>query len=131
MHRTLLDIHQQSYDALILIVDDEETSRIFLEKTLKKLGYTNLHTAENGQEALTLIEHLKPDLVILDVVMPIMDGYDCCKHIRAMAYYKELPVLIQTALSTPEERVKAFACGTSDFVSKPVYPDELCARVSV
>ena len=131
MQRTVLDINQQHYDALILIVDDEETSRIFLEKTLKKRGYTNLHTAENGEEALTLIEHLKPDLVILDVMMPTMDGYDCCKQIRAMADYKELPVLIQTALSTPEERVKAFACGASDFVGKPIYPDELCARVSV
>ena len=125
------DLRQQIYNALILIVDDEELNHIFLEKTLKKRGYTNLHTAENGQEAITLIEHLKPDLVILDIMMPIMDGYNCCAKIRSMTDYAELPVLVQTALAEPEERVKAFNVGATDFISKPVHPDELCARVSV
>ena len=131
MHHMAHDLHQQIYSAMILIVEDEETNRIFLEKTLKMRGYTNLHTAENGQDALILVEHLKPDLVILDVIMPIMDGYDCCASIRAMADYKNLPILIQTSLSNPEERVKAFTVGASDFISKPIYPDELCARISV
>jgi len=124
-------LRQQIYGAMILIVDDQEINRVFIEKTLKMRGYHNLHTATDGKEALELVHHLRPDLVILDILMPNMNGYECCAAIRAMHDYQDLPVLIQTTLNEPEERVTAFAKGATDFIGKPIYPDELCSRVAV
>jgi sigma-B regulation protein RsbU (phosphoserine phosphatase) len=131
MQFDIADLRQQIYSAMILIVDDEEINRIFIEKTLRTRGYHNLHTACDGKEALELVDHLRPDMVILDILMPVMDGYECCEMIRAMHDYHDLPILIQTTLSAPEERVAAFSKGATDFISKPIYPDELCARVAV
>jgi sigma-B regulation protein RsbU (phosphoserine phosphatase) len=115
----------------ILIVDDNEINRIFIEKTLQKRGFTNLLCVDSGEEALVRLVDFSPDLVILDILMPGISGFDCCRIIRSDPRYRNLPILIQTTLSEPELRVRAFEMGATDFVSKPIYPDELCARVTV
>ena len=119
------------FSSPILIVDDNEVNRIFLEKILKNRGFTKLLSVSSGEEALQKIAQFHTEMVILDILMPGMDGFECCAAIRANRHYKDLPILIQTTITDPALRVKAFATGATDFVSKPVYPDELCARVMV
>jgi len=119
------------YASPILIVDDNDINRIFIEKTLRSRGFNRLLAVENGEAALAVMEKFNPDLVILDIMMPVMDGFECCEKIRQMPHYKNLPILIQTTLTEPKLRVKAFTHGATDFVSKPIYPDELYARVMV
>jgi sigma-B regulation protein RsbU (phosphoserine phosphatase) len=116
----------------IMIVDDNEINRIFLEKTLKTRGFTKLLSVNSGEEALQKLSWFQTEMVILDIMMPDgMDGFECCEAIRAQKRYQDLPVLIQTTITDPELKVKAFSKGATDFVSKPIYPDELVARVMV
>jgi sigma-B regulation protein RsbU (phosphoserine phosphatase) len=116
----------------ILIVDDNEICRTFLDKSLRARGFNNLKLVASSEEALKEMPIFLPDIVLLDILMPDgMDGFECCKAIRRQERYRDLPVLVQTVITEPELRVKAFENGATDFVSKPVFPDELCARVLV
>lgn len=117
-------------NAPILVVEDNQVSRIFLERSLRKAGFENVVAVESGTQAIEQLDIIKPELVILDVVMPGMDGFACCDAIRKQSG-AQLPVLMQTVMTEPEMRVKAFSMGAADFISKPVFPDELCARVLV
>lgn len=119
------------YHLPILVVDDNELNLATITESLKKHQFQNLYTACNGREALQKIEEVKPEIVILDIMMPEMDGYACCEQIRSHPHYNDLPILIQTGLNEPEARVKAFQHGATDFITKPVYPDEVHARVKV
>ena len=119
------------YMSPIMIVDDNELNRIFLIKILGSRGFNNILAFANAEDALEQLSNFNPDLVILDLIMPKMDGFECCQVIRSQPIFRDLPILIQTTITEPELRVKAFACGATDFISKPVYPDELCARVIV
>lgn len=119
------------YDRPILIVEDTEVNRVFLEKTLATRGFSKLLAVASGEEALAVLDSFMPDLVVLDVLMPGIDGFECCKRIRQNPNHYDLPVLIQTTITEPELKVKAFENGATDFISKPIYPDELCARVLV
>lgn len=125
------DVMMHIHAAPILIVEDNEINRLFIEKTLRKNGFLNLCLVESAEEALSKIDTVRPDMVILDIVMPGMDGFECCAEIRKRKVFHDLPVLIQTVITEPELRVKAFRHGATDFISKPIYPDELCARVRV
>lgn len=131
MPNRLTDISEEVLGSLILIVDDSEVNRMFLEKALEKRGFNNLAHAEDGRHALEMFSASKPDLVLLDLIMPKMDGFECCKKIRTLPEGEDVPILVQTALTKEEDRVKAFACGATDFVTKPLFPDELYARVKV
>ncbi|MCE2926381.1 MAG: fused response regulator/phosphatase [Rickettsiales bacterium] len=115
----------------ILIVDDIELNRKLLETTLRKGGYTNILSACNGEEALKLTcEHL-PDLVILDIMMPTMDGYAYCTAIRQDSKYSNMPIIIQTVLDEMDKKLLAFKLGATDYICKPVEPLELLARTQV
>lgn len=115
----------------IMIVDDNEINRIFLEKMLRARGFSNLLAVASAEEALANMDMFQPEMIILDIVMPGIDGFECCELIRRQEQYKDLPVLIQTTITEPELCVKAFEKGATDFISKPVYPGELYARVMV
>lgn len=113
----------------ILIVDDSEPARIFLEQTLRSHGFNSLLAVQDAQEALSSIDSFNPDLIILDVVMPGMDGLTCCEVIRRQEKHRDLPILISTGLTDEHDRANAFLSGATDFISKPFFPDELHARV--
>jgi len=112
----------------IFIVDDDASSRDTLESILYNQGYA-LHFAENGQQALQKMETLRPDLIILDVMMPGMDGFEVCRHIRATAELAEIPIILLTALDDHASRLKGIEAGADDFLSKPIERQELRARV--
>jgi len=122
---------ERLHNSLILVVDDMELNRKMLVHSLKAKGYTNVIIAEDGSEALTLTHELKPDLVILDLMMPTMDGYAYCQAIRQNSAYNNMPILVQTALDDIDKKLRAFQLGATDYICKPIDPGELNARTHV
>ena len=114
--------------AHILVVDDVEKNVRLLADVLTARGFRT-STAASGAAALASIQHDPPDLVLLDVMMPGMDGYAVCQAIRADARHAMLPVVLVTALDPAQERVKGLEAGADDFLNKPVNQAELMARV--
>jgi len=117
--------------ARVLIVDDNRINRHLLLALLERGGITLIEQAEDGQDALALMERFKPDLVLLDLMMPQMDGFEMCRRLRADPRWKSLPVLVQSSLSRTEDRARAFAAGATDYVTKPINAVELLARVRI
>lgn len=115
--------------AQILVVDDMALMRQMIGACLEKGGFSDLRYAVDGQEALEMIAEETPDLVVLDLNMPRLSGYDVCRALRADDKTATLPILVQSASETPEERVEVFNVGATDFVSKPINQPELLARV--
>jgi two-component system, OmpR family, KDP operon response regulator KdpE len=111
--------------ASLLLVDDDVTLLKALEMYLARSGY-EVHTAGTGLEGLRQLYALRPDLVILDVMMPQMDGWEACRRIREMS---TVPIVMLTARDQEHERVKAFELGVDDYVSKPFSLRELEARI--
>src|SRR5215211_7307135 len=112
----------------VLIVDDDPTAREALVAILEGEGYT-LHQAKDGIQALQLLKQLQPDLVLLDVMMPAMDGFEVCRRIRAAPPLAEVPIILLTALDDPDSRLRGIESGADDFLSKPPDRRELVARV--
>jgi class 3 adenylate cyclase len=112
----------------ILIVDDTPKNIKLLVDLLSVSGYTVV-TATSGSEALEQVRTEKPDLVLLDVVMPGMNGYEVCRRIRESPDTRLLPVVMLTALDPNQERVKGIEAGADDFLTRPINKDELLARV--
>jgi class 3 adenylate cyclase len=114
--------------ALILVVDDQPANVKLLQQVLTMSGY-DVITAGNGPEALVKTSRDRPDLILLDVVMPTMSGYEVCRAIRAEPATALLPIVMVTALDPLEERVKGIEAGADDFLPKPINQAELLARV--
>jgi class 3 adenylate cyclase len=114
--------------AKILVVDDTPNNVKLLADLLGAKGY-DVVTASSGTQALELVKSAQPDLVLCDVVMPAMSGYEVCRRIRADAATELLPVVMVTALDPAEERVKGLEAGADDFLTKPINQPELLARV--
>ncbi|MGL6258411.1 response regulator [Vibrio sp. WXL210] len=114
--------------AKILIADDEPVNVRVLESFLRLEGY-QVTTAYDGQQALEQIKRQQPDLVLLDVMMPEMNGYQVCRHLRERFDHAELPIIMLTALNQAEDKIKGFSSGANDFLSKPFNKPELAARI--
>lgn len=113
--------------AKILIVDDDPHIRKLIRVILSDEGFTILE-AEDGKDALSLLDSKKVDLIILDIMMPNMDGWDLCENIRT--YYSDsLPILMLTAKGETAQKVKGFNLGADDYLVKPFHPAELLARI--
>jgi phosphoserine phosphatase RsbU/P len=120
----------------ILVVDDAEDSRDLTEAALLAAGYTDLVLASSGWEALKILDIGRTveeapsfDLVLLDIIMPDMDGIDACARIRGDRRYADIPIIMVTSLDDMGPLSNAFVAGASDYVTKPVNPIELAARV--
>jgi DNA-binding response OmpR family regulator len=112
----------------ILIVDDNPHIRALLRQELEALGY-EVKEAKDGRDALTQIKQERPDLIILDVMMPIMDGFTVCRTLKEADETRLIPVVIMTALDGMEDRIKGIEAGADDFLTKPINERELLARV--
>lgn len=112
----------------VLVVDDEELNVRFLSTYLSRKGYM-VSTAQTGQQALDQIKERMPDVVLLDVMMPEMDGFEVCRRLRQDATTHMLPVIMVTALSSVEDEVRALDSGADDFLPKPINNLELLARL--
>ncbi|WP_414550366.1 diguanylate cyclase domain-containing protein [Anabaena sp. CCY 0017] len=113
---------------LILIVDDEQFIRMQLRLALEREGY-QIAEAENGTKALNLFQQLHPDIILLDAIMPDMDGFECCNRLQAMNFGQCTPVLMITGLDDQESVDRAFEVGAVDFVTKPIHWPVLRQRV--
>jgi CheY-like chemotaxis protein len=112
----------------ILVADDEPTALRLAKFILERAGFQVI-TAVNGIEAVKKANEEKPDLVVLDVMMPGMDGYDVCRQIRKDLALAAAPVLMLTAQARDEDRDEAMKAGATDYLSKPVDPSAFLSRV--
>lgn len=112
---------------IVLVVDDSPDSLGMINTALNQAGYTVL-VALNGQQALEIVKQIPPNVVLMDAVMPVMDGFECCQAMRKQLPL--LPIIFMTGLTDTENTVKAFEHGGNDFISKPIKPAELLARIT-
>ena len=112
----------------ILVADDEEDLRELVTYRLSRSGY-NVIGAEDGQAAFELAAERTPDLMVLDVMMPKLDGYELTRRVRAEAALRSIPVILLTARSQESDIDRGFEVGADDYLKKPFNPDELVARV--
>ena len=113
----------------VLVVDDEADIRELIEYTLKKDGY-QVYTAQNGQEAITQARKIQPDLIILDIMMPVMDGIEACRILRAMPEFKHTFIIFLTARNEEYSEIAGFNAGADDYIAKPIKPRALLSRVN-
>jgi DNA-binding response OmpR family regulator len=114
----------------ILVVDDTPDTLGFLTDALEHANYTVL-VATDGASAIKLLAHVTPDLILMDAVMPAMDGFETCRNIKADAALAYLPVIFMTGLSDTSHVVLGLEAGGVDYVAKPIVVDELLARIRV
>lgn len=114
--------------AKLLVIDDESTNFDVIEAHLYEDNYT-LHYAPNAEHALQHIDSIQPDVILLDVMMPGMDGIECCRRLRARTKWKTIPIIIVTVLDSKETLTQCFDAGANDYITKPVSRLELRARV--
>ena len=112
----------------ILIADDNPQILELLEAYLQPLDVT-VSTATNGQEVLSAVEESLPDLILLDIMMPRMSGFEVCRTLKDDPRYRDIPIVMVTALNETADMERARECGTDDFLSKPVNKIELLTRV--
>lgn len=115
----------ESHKERILVVDDEASIRRILETRLSMIGY-EVVTAADGEEALEVFHETEPDLVVLDVMMPKLDGYGVCQELRKES---DIPIIMLTALGDVADRITGLELGADDYVVKPFSPKELEARI--
>jgi DNA-binding response OmpR family regulator len=113
----------------ILIVDDEPLNVDYLEQELEDLGYDTI-SATNGQEALEKVAAEAPDLILLDVMMPVLDGFTVCRILKEHEETRLIPIIIMTALDAVADRIQGIKAGADDFLTKPVHEEELFARIA-
>jgi DNA-binding response OmpR family regulator len=117
-----------SEDIEILIVEDSLVQAAYLQDMLEQHSY-HVSVAHNGKEALASIEKHKPSIVISDIIMPEMDGYELCRRIRADEDLKDIPVILLTQLSDPKDVITGLECGADNFVTKPYSEGFLLSRI--
>jgi diguanylate cyclase len=120
---------EQLLNATIVMVDDELITMEVVQVFLEEAGYRNFVLIENSSEAMAALEHQRPDLLLLDLMMPQVSGFDILKAVRAHPKLKHLPVIILTSSSETQDKLVALDLGATDFLAKPVDPSELRLRV--
>ena len=114
----------------ILVADDEPINRMLIQRRLEREGFCVL-TAENGQQAVEMSTRERPDLIILDVMMPQMDGLEACRLIKEDADTSDIPIIFLSARDETDVKVSGLSLGANDYISKPFKAEELMARVHV
>ncbi|WLP53292.1 response regulator [Agrobacterium fabrum] len=115
---------------IVLLVDDSPDALGFLTDALEQSGFSAL-IATSGQAALNIAERITPDIILLDAVMPVMDGFETCRRLKANAAVAQVPVIFMTGLTETEHVVRALESGGVDYLTKPINIDELRARIRV
>jgi adenylate cyclase len=113
----------------ILIIEDEPANIQTLSTLLKERGY-QINIATNGRQALEVLQRIRPDLILLDIMMPEMDGFETCRRIKASTAWREIPIIFLTAKTDTADIVRGFELGAVDYVAKPFNAHELLARVN-
>lgn len=117
-------------ETVALIVDDSPESLAMLNDALEQAGVTVLIALE-GKQAINIAQKMQPDIIILDAIMPGMDGFEVCETLKQNPILANIPVIFMTGLSDTESIIKGLGCGGVDYLTKPIIPDELIARMRV
>ena len=112
----------------ILVAEDDKTLQSLVKFKLKSAGY-DVSVVDDGQAALELLQREKPDLLIVDLMMPVMSGKELILELKKNSFTKDIPLIILSAKSLEKEVVEGFSLGADDFIKKPFSPSELVARV--
>lgn len=126
----MMTSNERTRRATVLVVDDTPETLSFLTDTLDQAGFTVL-IAIDGDSALQLVDQITPDLVLMDAMMPGIDGFEACRRLKREKLLSHLPVIFMTGLTDTEHVVEGLAAGGVDYVSKPIVVDELLARIRV
>ncbi len=118
-------------DARILLIDDSRFARKTINAILANHGFTNVKLAMDGDEGVRIAEEWQPELVITDLYMPVMTGFDVCRELRAKKLFRETPIVVQTSADTPSLRGDVFDAGATDLITKPINARELLSRIHV
>jgi DNA-binding response OmpR family regulator len=127
-HENVHGVESMVPAASILVVEDEPTTKALIQYKLKNSGYT-VHSVSDGTEGLAFLEREVPDLIILDLMMPVMSGQEFLVELRRKEHNSDIPVIILTAKTMEKDVLEGLALGADDFVKKPFSPSELLARV--
>ena len=112
----------------ILVVDDDQGTTKLLEYMLSKEGY-DVITLNDSYDTVSMAETHSPNLILLDLMMPSVDGLEVCRNLRAESQFTRIPIIFFTSVSDIEKKVAAFGSGASDYIVKPVHPQELKLRI--
>lgn len=118
----------ESNNNLVLVVDDTPINLSIISHSLKKAGF-QVAVETDGESAIELVEYNPPDLILLDVKMPILDGFETCSRLKLNPKTKDIPIIFMTALAESEDKIKGFSLGAVDYITKPFQPEEVIARV--
>ncbi|MBS4058444.1 MAG: response regulator [Bacteroidetes bacterium] len=114
----------------ILVIDDELSIRMLLENFLSKTY--DVITKSDGMEGMKWLEHGNmPDLIVADIQMPNLDGYELIKNLKTSGYFKEIPMIMLSGIESSQEKVKCLKLGASDYIVKPFNPEELSIRIEL
>lgn len=114
----------------ILVIDDSEVTRRMLCKKLERNGFSTIE-AGSGKEGLTKVSAFRPDLIVLDVLLPDMGGFEVCDRIKADERTKDIPIIFATCLDDQANKLRGLSLGSVDYVTKPIDPEELLARINI
>lgn len=123
-------MNNTSRNNVIMVVDDSPDTLSYINDTLETSGYSVLVALE-GSQALAILERIRPDMILLDAIMPHMDGFETCRRIKDNPQISGIPVIFMTGLTDTDSVVKGLEAGGVDYLTKPVNPDELLARMKV
>ncbi|MDM8527724.1 response regulator [Anaerolineales bacterium HSG24] len=126
--KTFVTPKNKDYSHTILLVDDIPINLSVLTEYLQGYGY-EIAVSRTGTSALKRVKYLKPDIILLDVMMPEMDGFETCRHLKADEKTKDIPVIFMTALTSQKDKIKGFAVGAVDYVTKPLHQEEVLQRI--
>lgn len=127
----MIPLYKQEHDYskfLVLAVDDIPLNLLLVQKMLSRFNF-RLKTAANGQQALDAVAEEKPDLILLDLLMPIMDGFEVIKNLRANPATADIQIVILSALNSNDDIAKGFNVGANDFIMKPIIMEKLLSCV--
>jgi DNA-binding response OmpR family regulator/DNA-binding CsgD family transcriptional regulator len=123
-------MNKKKSKGIVLVADDSPDSLAMLNEALINEGYT-IFVAMDGQQAINIAERISPDIIIMDAIMPNLDGFEACKQLKNNRELHDVPVIFMTGLSNSEDVIKGLEAGGVDYVNKPVNLDELIARIQV
>jgi diguanylate cyclase (GGDEF)-like protein len=121
-------MEKTSWQPYVLLVDDNTNNLLLVERILKSEGYL-VHSETSSMNALAVAEKKPPDLILLDISMPVIDGYEVCQRLKGMENLKDVPVIFLSAMSDVFDKVKAFSVGGVDYITKPIELEEFLARI--
>lgn len=120
----------EMYEQTVLVVDDDPSALKIINNCLKESGFRTA-IATSGKIALERVERIHPDLILLDVIMPDIHGFDVCRHLKEHPDTRDIPVIFMTSLTSVDDKIRGFRAGAVDYITKPIFHEELLARVRI